>query len=445
MSKIDLNVKNEDWKQVFEDGSKKEDISRLLPFVIGQAEGYFFIASRGKGTYTQKAFHTSILNSEEMLLNAIGSSRFNRSNLYFSLCTYVSDEARTEDNLLAVNGFAVDVDYHNGKYRDTPIEQALLTIEFQMEEDGLPLPNYIEYGRNFRLVWIFEKPFIIPKNLGRKQRQNAITFLKRIGKMLNDRVKALDDWGVDDFKLHPFVRVPHSVNRHFTEVWIDGNAKYLCDGIYEVNIKAPLDFILYSTKTDFDKFADTILPNLPSWYDEWKDKPKKQKKPRTYKDGSLEALCKRRIHDLEELQKRGYGVGFREKLCWLYGQMWFQLGLETPACLEKMMQFNDGFDRPLLASSVRAAKPVRLYKIKDKTIRECIGLDDNEQPDLFSGKTRHDRYVETLEGRQTKSEKIAEICLRIQELKNNGYSDRDIMQSLNIPKTTFYRYKKQVV
>jgi hypothetical protein len=53
--------------------------------------------------------------------------------------------------------------------------------------------------------------------------------------------------------------------------------------------------------------------------------------------------------------------------------------------------------------------------------------------------------VETLEGRQTKSEKIAEICLRIQELKNDGYSDRDIMQSLNIPKTTFYRYKKQVV
>jgi hypothetical protein len=238
-----------------------------------------------------------------------------------------------------------------------------------------------------------------------------------------------------------------SVNKHYTEYFDEkGRRRFYCDGQYRIDHIAPTEILMEYSKVDFQRFADTILDLVPDWYDEWKEKSHKKTgsfTPVEYKSNDLTALCKRRINDLLELQRRGYGVGYRETMCWLYSEMYHQMGYEYKEYYALTKEFNNRFEKPLHPTGLKCAvaKPEKFYRLKDKTIREKLCLDADEQPDLFCGKSRKERYRAKLEDGKYKAEKIAETCLTITELIAEGKSNKEIEELLCLPHSTYQRYK----
>ena len=64
----------------------------------------------------------------------------------------------------------------------------------------------------------------------------------------------------------------------------------------------------------------------------------------------------------------------------------------------------------------------------------------------YNSSARKEEYKKDLEkkGKMTKKEEI-EICIKkMKDLLAEGLSSTEIMKILNLPKHTFYRYKKQI-
>ena len=197
-----------------------------------------------------------------------------------------------------------------------PVNEAVRTfISYFLLDEILPLPTYIEVGRNFKLVYILDHPFIIPKTVAKKKRESIFTFFRRIIQVISETIQnaGCGDWGVDAaYKIAPYLRVPESYNVK----WDESDFKFTHQSQFK-NMFNPdfekgfqpksVDEVYISEFSnwntwDIDKLADTVLPPIDeSWYYDYKEKQNKkpkQKKPTVQKLYSKN-LFKQRMEDLD--------------------------------------------------------------------------------------------------------------------------------------------------
>lgn len=401
-------------------------------------------------------YDPKVLKNPEKLNAILESRRFNVYNLYASLSTYKTMQCATMDNLLAVNALAVDADFtlYPGQ-EEVTVESAMRALEVAII-DGFPEPTYVEYSRNMRLIYIFDSPYIISSD--KKKTESSKLFLKRVIKCLSDKLNEYTE--IINFKAEPqrltsFIRVPFSYNRRTFGHYDCDEKKFVIDkeNLYPVN------FDWRGIFWDIDKLADTVLPPLFDGYTKWKQKDKK-----TSKDVYMKphGVMDRRLRELEELQRRGYDKGYREKMCYFYWLTAMQAGQTESEAAESVKKFNANFKIPLeehrLLTDCKLSKYIdnRTKKqcegwerhFRDQTIREQLGLGTTEK-DLFRGEgmsanERSKKYYNKKIGGNTKQKQIKEQMQQAQKLRKDGMTWKEVASAMGISERTAKRLGERI-
>lgn len=399
-------------------------------------------------------YSTDYLTDRDNLSGVLSNHRFTNDNLYMTISTYKSLKNAQKANLLSTVCLTVDCDIHhdtmtgiNEKDPDElhDIQEKLCEMVF----NGLiPCPTYIEYGRNFRLIYILEQPFVLTKNKGR-----GIKLLERIQMMLTERINAyVPEWHADSApRLTSHVRIPYSNNKRdyggydfSTGQWNPLIVRYF------VEIKK------IGPKISLQDMIDIVLPDLPDWYEGWKTKKKAKKStektviklPRLTPD----SLSYVRMHDLETLQERGWCDGYREKMCHLYYQSAL-ITYDHERATELTVEYNRKFAHPLQEHTVRVecCHTQKLYKYKDQTIREM--LECESETDLFAGKAiakkeRDKAYYDQKRTAKekaglTKKQQIEKNRKKVAEMRASGMKWQAIADALGVSLRTAKSYGKE--
>ena len=436
---------NSSWRNTkIEQDPENSPAFQVCQLLYGRAGGFAKV-----GQYSKHNFYaTEVLTDPYKMASVIGSRRYKQSNTVLSVATYRSPQDGTQKNLLTINALCIDVDYGSSKcanIRDLEAKEAVYKFYSEiLLDEVIPMPTYIEYGRNFRLVYVLEKPYIIPKT--EKKRKSVLTFLRRVIQVISESIQSADDWSVDNkYKVTPYVRVPESHNVK----WDNYRDNPFPSSCHEVCVWFPQDNLLWN----IERLADTVLRDLPDWYDKYKSKQKVRKHAQTniIRFNQFQSLFQKRMEDLQNFQQiiGDDDIGHRETAIYLYRLTALQSGMSEQEALDSAIAFNQRFAHPLSEHEVRSkCKPSnKEYKYKNTTIRSMLCIDEKIYPFLFAGdgKTRHDRYEESktkkLEnGYKSKANKLEELFAQILELHTNGMKQKEIADYLDIPIRTMKRH-----
>lgn len=428
-----------------------DKIADIFSALYKDADGFIKIMSGNnrKGYFYNK----EILCDQTKLKAILNSRRFSLDNIYASMATYKTMQHATMENILTVNALAIDADYtlFLGQENITS-KEAIRALELAML-DGFPAPTYIEYSRNMRLVYILDQPYIIPSD--KKKAESCRTFLKRIIKCLSDKLNEHAE--IIHFKAEPqrltsFIRVPFSLNKRIQGHYDYNRELYVIDSVnrYEVNVKQ------FGNIWDVQKLSELVLPPLFDGYEEWKQRNKNKKSSKVISI-KPQGVIERRLKELEELQKRGYDKGYREKMCYFYWVTAMQAGQEDIEAARSVKKFNANFKIPLdehrLLTDCKPSKYIdsrtgkqcegweRLFK--DITIREQLGLGMAE-PDLFRGEgmtanERSKKYYNKKISGNTKQKQIMNQMQQAQKLRAEGRTWKEVADTLRISERTARR------
>lgn len=260
---------------------------------------------------------------------------------------------RTEKNLIQINAIALDVDYKkNPNYAHIRPEGFFwnVIVPELVDWGKIPCPTYIETGHQLRLIFCLKEPIIC------KNGRSVVIALKETLKRLSEGINDVLDCHCEPQKINSFFRMPGSVNSK--------------DGSRVKVLKTS------SEEWTLQELMDEYLPELPSWYENWK------------KNKSVKSHNK--IHntyqlwmDRKELFKsfREYEQVNREHLLYLYG-MSLRWTNYSGDYIGALLDFNEGFVEPLSEKEIRtkfryiATQPV--YQFKNSTIQEYIGVECQE-------------------------------------------------------------------
>jgi hypothetical protein len=172
----------------------------------------------------------------------------------------------------------------------------------------------------------------------------------------------------------------------------------------------------------------------------------------------VKEIALRRVNVFEELQRRGYDIGYRERLCYLYWVHCQKAGDSFEKARDKTLEYNRKFEHPLKESFViRECKPAPFIdsngkqcegyerKFKDQTILEFLGITET---DLFKSESRKEvnrRYYEKqkqkkIDAGETKQQEIQarrELTLTLRAL---GKPWKEIADILEVSISTAKRY-----
>lgn len=453
------------YKSNWYDNNKINEISEMFSELYGETKGFIKIMS---GNNRKGYFYSSeVLNDTTKLAAILDSRRFSLDNVYVSLASYKTMQHATLDNILAVNAIAVDADFtlYPGQEEIIP-ENAMQALRLAVLE-GFPEPTYVEYSRNMRLVYVLDHPYIIPSD--KKKAEGCKSFLKRISKCLCDKLNEhteLINFNAEPQRLTSFMRIPFSVNKRTYGHYDYNRGIYVIDFInrYIVNAKQ------FRNKWDIQKLSEMVLPPLFDGYEEWKQRNKRKEESKVVSIRP-QGILVRRLNELEELQRRGYDKGYREKMCYFYWLTARQAGQTEPEAVESVKRFNANFKIPLeehrLLTDCKLSKYIdgRTGRrcegwerhFKDSTIREHLGLGAAE-PDLFGGKGMSNsdkckRYytkkqIEKEAARNTKKQQIEDKLILVDILRKEGKTWQEVADALGVSLRTAKNYgerlKKQV-
>lgn len=443
------------------DNCEINEIATLFGNLYKNSEGFVKIMSghNRKGYF----YDPKILSDSTKLSAILESRRFGLDNAYASISTFKTMQKATLDNILTVNALAVDADFttYPGQ-QEISTDEARKALEMAIL-NGFPEPSYIEYSRNMRLVYILDHPYIIPKN--KKKAESCRSFLKRVTKCLCDNLNSYTEiinFHAEPQKLTSFIRIPYSVNKRSYGYYDYDRELYVIDSINRFLVQTNINESIF--KWDIQKLSETVLPPLFDGYEDWKQKQKgKAKKVIPIR---LVGVCERRLKELETLQDRGYGVGYREKMCYFYWITARQSGMTENEAVESVKNFNMRFPYPLQEHRLLTdCKPSDYIdtngykhdgwerKFKDTTIRAELGLGTDE-PDLFRGegmsnsdkcKAYKDRKrMEKEKAGETKQQQIAKQVEQVALLRSEGKTWQEVADILDISLRTAKNYGKRL-
>lgn len=352
---------------------------------------------------------------------------FKRSGIAISMATYkrkVKSPGAKRENICGIKMIAVDCDYSD-KLCKTPLEVfSILRPELEGEKI---LPSIVETGHRLRLIYILKDSVAIPFN---EKREKILTLLDRITEELTKRCNIIGESRkiklcAEPQKLTSYIR-PHGAynEKDGSEItW------YVTDEVYTI-----------------DELS-SLLPPLPTWYDEWVKKSAAGKKNPVGIHASN--INERRVSDLISIIDDIH-VGKREKFLFvLYNQLLLLHKNETIA-QEELIKYNEKLHTPIEAAKVNQHvfnRCNKTYTFRDETIRQWLDLsaDYCEEKQILIGQTNaekckayHDRKYKVAR------EKKAGLMIEAKQLHENGHSLRNIAKLLGISKSTAERWVNNV-
>lgn len=314
-------------------------------------------------TYTQKMFKVKELLSFERLKEILNKGQFEPINLFYSVNTYKEIKNASEDKLGAIANILIDIDYRKSFFKNLTKDRFIKMMEEEYFGQVVPCPSALIYtGNNFHITYKIKYPV--------NATDKAKSLAKRIQKEISNRLS--------DFNADRAVNLTTSsrfINTYNSKTMEKVTAKIYENKLYEL------------------RELQQWLPDLPSWYEKWKeDKKSNADKPKKIHNVfNLYNLLKTRLSDLETLQEmREFNChGHRELMCFLYRNFAMQSLLigdsEVDAAKEAqnmMMEFNNKFKRPLIEKNVESKTrniERKQYSLRNETIITMLNIKEHEE------------------------------------------------------------------
>lgn len=208
---------------------------------IFDADDECFVRIRSKANGEYYSYPVSALLDENKLLNILNKNNFTKKDLMYSLNTYNNMHKHTQANIFTINSFAIDVDYKEcRRLASKSTKQVINMLERNEFGKTVPVPNIIEYANNIRLIYVLDKAY---------STTNVNTLVTRICNTIGER---LADYGAKGQPITTFGRVVNSINSR--------------------NNKKVKVMYTDTNKYVIKELQHQVLPPLPSWYAEYKNK-----------------------------------------------------------------------------------------------------------------------------------------------------------------------------
>ena len=375
--------------------------------------------------------------------------RFDQSDLYISFNTFKNkgkNTKATRSNLFNCYAFCIDIDYKLGKDKNVSVEKAICCLRelyYVGLDSKIPVPYFIEYGNQFRLIYLLD---------GYVSGAKQIKALELVQKKIVDIINAYPyfDFHAETQGLQSYIRIADSFNTKnmqcpiFTGYHWDVESKDMIADFKTLarikylneNVISEDGYILnISKRKTLSEYMNFVLGDWekPTWYDSWKNKPQKKKKTCNLKELNLS-----RMKDIEKIQQyimqsRGE-IGYRNWLCFTYfiHALPYSNNNENEA-IYLVNAFNANFSVPLSDTQVKNCISSALkknYKIKTATLLNKLHITEKEaaQLNLFMVQKTHKKTR-----KKTKKKDLLEIQRKaIIKHKNNGKTNKQIAAILHI-------------
>lgn len=389
----------------------------------------------------------------EIKVNKILNSK-DKEDLFISLNPFRTMKSGSRSNLFCINAIAVDVDYKKKRiFKDLEPFQAIKLLEDDFFGQRIPIPTYIEYGNQIRLIYCIETCYIP------KRRDNVLILARRISEVFAEELK---DFGAEKQNIESYIRVPNSINSK--------NGATIKIFKYENSIRYTLR-----------ELQELWLEELPNWAKRKKGRVKANNK--VVKLHNVFALNSNRLRDLEKIQEWLNEIGqtdLRVRMNFLYRNFTlvlikYQNGKLTEEDFkyaeERMLKFNSKFIEPcrphVIARNTRNVN-TNQYLYKNETLVNYLELswekcEELELQSIYKPKTREEwdrdyykrnsktkinkskeQYKNSLKakGKLTKKEEVSQRRAKIKDLLDEGLKQKDICLRLGITKLTYIRDRK---
>ena len=448
--------------------SYKDDETKFI--VLANA---YTVTSKKKLGWEQWGFKQTEINYNFL------SSFLTLENCYMTVNSFISP-LRQNDKCFQITSFYVDLDYYKiPKYANKTTNEMVEIMRKKGLFRNLEPSFFVDSGNGMYIYYLLENTL-----------NGQLKTMQKLWKSLEEKIiERFKDFEADAkaSDIARVVRVPGSVNQKTGRV-----AKLIYNTEKSFNYKPLEEVKRYTLK----ELADVLL-------DKKNKSSQKAKTDRaTYKGATVLNwninVAYKRCRDLEKLvELRKDCEGARDFICLLYRQSLLHQNFSEDESLKetinlayKMQDFGyKDFDEKYIE---RATKPtIRYYKnfvqaqkdykesdksvtfntfVKDKKcmlwtnakmIKE-LGITQEEMKHmltLFNQKEknrrarenynpaeRKEKYKKTLEkaGKTLKSDSMEDCIKKMKDLLGQGLSSKEIMKILNLKKSTFYNYKKQI-
>ena len=407
------------------------------------------------------------------------SSFLTLENCYMTVNNFITP-VRRNDKCFQITSFYVDLDYYKiSKYKNKTCEEMISIMRKKGLFKKLEPSFFVDSGNGMYIYYLLDDTL-----------NGQVSNLKHVwSKTERELIKRFSEFGADSqaSDLARVTRVPGSRNGKTGRI---ARIIYNTDKEYNYN---PYEEV---KKYKLKEMTDILLEKKEK-------KVKKAKTERaTYRGATVLNwsinVAYKRCRDLEKLvELRGNCEGTRDFICLLYRHSLLHQNFGEEESLQetinlalKMQDFeHNGFDEKYIEKST---KPVtryyknfvqaqKDYENTDKSItfnrfvrdRACmlwtnskmieesritqeemehmLTLFNQEEKNRrrrenYSSELRHDDYKKNLEkeGKMLKTDSMKITIKKMKDLLAQGLSSKEIMKILNLKKSTFYNYKKQI-
>lgn len=353
-----------------------------------------------------------------------------KEDLFISMNTFKANGTKQGTgymrDLYAVNCFALDVDFKkNGNETADPI-----SYYYECISKILPLqPTWIEYGHNLRMIYVLREP--IKYQL--KKSKSVILLLKRVQAYLCDMLNEELDCTCEKQPLNSYIRVIGSINsKDNSEI----KYKKINNEYYTIQ-----------------EIAQEVLPELPEWYTEWKQKKRTlitHTNKKIYQIHNEYELWSNREAIFKKIQTEE-SIN-REKLIFWYGVslLWQDHG-ETKDLINKLIIFNKGIRNPLpekeIKSKFRTLKETfnrnKGYHAKGSTLIEEINIDIEKAKEIgLMGKREMEKLEKIAKG-ETRQQRALKNYETYKVYKEQGMKIKDIAEKMGLKIDTIKSYGRK--
>ncbi|GLB47388.1 hypothetical protein WR164_13670 [Philodulcilactobacillus myokoensis] len=417
----------------------------------------------GFNQYYNKPVFTQYTNDADMVLNSINY----RCDYFLTLNTVktrnrsvnILEDNKVVNNVSALGALWVDIDFHNCNDQQTKelkdyISNHLIDLidVADVQSNGrLLLPTSIQdSGHGIHLIYLFKNQIQV-NNTGMLVIWRKLE--REISKRINQAILSVTNLRlVDTSTFDPLrlIRVPSTKN------YRNPNKPVKCH-VIKTDYKQGMTY-------DFWNLTNALLPKRPTKAKNHPHKINNHHKPLINYEISKNAytLNYERCNDLKKLinLRNNEMIGYRELTLFVYACFNIRI-VDISNLANDLKQVNDMFNRKLpyaeihnLVREMKYLDDKSLYKFKNSTIIDKLGISLDEQTKLKVLISKQEKYRRKNKKRLTRRRKLsqqsgakAKRSLRnktILNLFNKGLNPTQIAKQLSISRPTIYSVLKKV-
>lgn len=410
-----------------------------------------YIRLRNKQTEETRAYPISILQDPYRLQAILKSNYFSNNNdMMYSLNCFNNMYRANESSLISLQNIGIDCD---PDLEIISLDESLKLVKKEFNVT-IPMPNVIEFGHRFRLLYSIED---VPATKKSIRTYNLVA--KSIAKAFPGILNAKPQPAVT------YARFEGSINsRNGAKI-----ETIICNP-FVFKLRELQKYVDIPVKEKVKKAINTgtNIINIPNYYGLNLGRLNDLEKIQSIRNIEY---C-RKTYKTEKEAMRMYKY-YRELLSFLYRNYCVLSNQTHEEALENTIRFNEKFEIPMkLSKLITNTNNVKnkLYYYPTETLLEQLHIIPSEEVNLKMEKivsevesARRERiyqsekyyenheenklrskekYYDKLreEGKMTKKEQLEELRVKIKSLRLQGFKNKDICIELNLPESTLKRH-----